>query len=473
MPGGNEELDQMASLDMGDSLDDGFLDLNESASMEPDTTVTDTQETEQFQERMGEVSTVLVTPVHVGGNIRDAHRIIQEKKNELLNPGVTDHFIPASDGERLKAVKDAIMALNQELRRGDIPKERERFVTDLDGIRRAYSTLIQNCRSYLEFIEASGNGDKGAGKFRLDLTRQIMEQSEREYALLEAPSDVLYEDGRTKRNWEDMFDDAKPERIPKGKAAEPKDEEKKPGATAEDKEGPTEMDVASSRIAKELGMEEMVADAELSKKEGEKDKGSSEVVVENVSGMSMQELMDTAQKGGTNLKLSDEAIGMFYQMQVFDMFTGMKNRTLSDCIPTFQKTGDKEYTITSIKAINNEASFEENKFDLEAAASGRTPLTDLEGKISVPFLPGDFYDRVMSFDAYSIFGTQKDILDTHQMAMLGRRVMQVQIELSQNVGNGNITLLNSERDWNEARDDIVNLQKEGKISKGYLPIELL
>ncbi len=490
MPGGRSDLNEQLYSDIGDTGDGRELDMNEPASFDmgmtddKDTEVdvmnteptTDSEEEEKANAQLGEISKTLATPVHATGSMTEAHRLVEEKKAELLDTRVTRFFIPTKDGERITAVKRSIRNLYDAMYY-DMPKDKEGYAEQLMKIRGAYTDLIQSCDTYISYIEGSGKGKKGTGKIRLDLTREIMDQSIKEQAVFELPSDTLYEDSRTKHYWAEMFDEARSEFIPKGEVEDAKAEsEERDQAGGQQENENANRQISSSRIAEKLGMQDMVARAEReSQEESEATEGSAtnNVTIEAVAGKTMAELIESAGSEGASVRLADSAIGKLYQLQIFDLITGQRNRTVNDYVPTYEKTGDKEYTITSIKAINNVAEFNSPNINLDDIGEGRSPLTDSQGRISVPFLPWNFYDRVMSFDPFQVFESQRDVLNNHELLTLGPRISRVQNELKTNVDEGRIKLLYTDRDWREARDELVDLQRQGQLARSYIPLDML
>ena len=100
-------------------------------------------------------------------------------------------------------------------------------------------------------------------------------------------------------------------------------------------------------------------------------------------------------------------------------------------------------------------------------------LIDRRGRVSIPYLPRDFYDKVMAYTPEMAAYDQMDIRSRTEIDALGIRMTQTQEQLRDMVSLGQVKLLDTDKEWQQARDDIIKLQRQGVLAKSYLPVEML
>ena len=459
------------SLDTGDGsfLDQaGFQELNtHDLDSEPEISTEDSDSTKEAKapaaaaDRIKAVP-VLTTSASLGGSLADAHRAINDKKNELLNTRVTHFGITFSDGEHMTSLKSSIRNLSRNMY-FPVPKTQKIFNSNLDRIRGNYHSLIDSAKNYIAYIEGKNKVQSPMGQLRLALTKEILEQSEKELNLFEMPSKTLFAQAKGEPNWDEFLYNARAERV-----VESDTTIKRAGIG----ETISDRNVSASRMAERYGMNDIIASSETVLIED----GNGNVVransMEDVAGRTMGDLMEYAKAEGINLKLSPDAIRQLYELQVFDMISGQADRHVGSYVPSYDVTGEKEFTITSLKVIDNDMSFGANLTSM-AGQIQQKGLIDRRGRVSIPYLPRDFYDKVMAYTPEMAAYDQMDIRSRTEIDALGIRMTQTQEQLRDMVSLGQVKLLDTDKEWQQARDDIIKLQRQGVLAKSYLPVEML
>ena len=415
-----------------------------------------------------------------GSSMAAAHLVIEEKKKQLLESKVTHFGITFSDGKNMVAVKNAITNLSRVFS-GSLPKDKQAFMGALDQLRLAYHTVIDSCRNFVTYIESKGKGQGEVGSLRLELTKEILEQSINELSFFEMPASDLFIQLKSTESWERALFDARAQSLSDRDANITKmgagtstiyRKEEEDTAGIEAGEAISNRNVSTSRMANRLGMSGMIAKSEtvlIRKDDGLVVRTNS---MEGVKGMTMGELEQYANAEGITLKLSDNAIKQLYQLQVFDLICGQIDRHMNNYIPSYEVTGENEYTITSVKGIDNDLSFGPLLTSVRGHGQQKG-FIDKMGRITIPFLPKDFYDSVMAYTPWMARYDQMDIRSQAEIEALGLRITETQRELTQLVSEGKVKLLNSEGEWEEARDEIIEMQRQRKLGNSYVPIQMI
>lgn len=567
------------------------------------------------------------------GVLEQSHKDISKKKEQLLDSKVTHFGIGFSDSERMTNVKNSITALNKSMVK-QMPADLEGFSNALEQIRSEYRTMIENCQTYVTYIESKKKGSSDSGKERLELTRQILSQSKKELAIFEMPAKELFGKFKGTLSWHEILYSVRALKVSvndgsvkevgagtstvyrktddKGNVTYIKAEERiaKDGSTTsliqqygkeggpkaaemakvlldaykdfkakdkmegqedsvrdlwnpitkafmmitgnssfgvERKKGESDKDydarvtehyklnirklmdimlkselkslkeyleanfdtfveaanyvgkkksefmiavgdhnqagieagevvsnrnVSTSRMAERYGMSDMIAKSEtviIEKEDGTLVKGNS---MEEVKGKTMGELQAFAKAEGIKLKYTPNVIKQLFQLNVFDMICGQVDRHLNNYIPSFTVTGENEYTITSIKGIDNDLAFGSQFTELRAAGRLRT-LIDEKGNANIPFLPMDFYNRVMEYSPEMAANDQKDIRSEAEVYALGARIREVQKQLKKLVDAGKLKLLKTEEEWKQAIEELKEMKMAHKLPENYIVPEML
>ena len=426
MAGGNGDFRQEQLQDGFDSDNGGDLVLDESLTMLPYGDTSEDVNAYGGIDEKEEKSTAVITQIAQAsaiGSLATAHQEIENRKQLLLNARESQWMSPFGDSGLLTDVKNSIADVNRALN-DSIPMKKEEFIVKLEGLRGNYRTMIQKLQSYGEYIETHKRAQEGQGNAILAVTKDILEQSVREMKTLELSNDTLFDESVHGKAWRTIFNDTIP--LPIILSAEEENEEEN-GQPVDQEEGKT-----------------------------------------------MAEFMASAKEAGFNVELSSKAISQLFMLQIYDLINGRMGRSTDSYVPSFEVTADKQYTVTSIRSINNAENFNYQDIDFDHLENNQIlPITDSQDRVAIPFLPKDFYGRIMAYDFNDIISQQSEILTGSELNILGQRLTNVQNSLRTLVANEKITLLNNDREWDEVRDDLLNRQREGNYARNYLPLELL
>ena len=225
--------------------------------------------------------------------------------------------------------------------------------------------------------------------------------------------------------------------------------------------------VSTSRMAGKYGMGDVVAESKtvlIGNDDGSIIKANS---MEGIEGKTMGELKKVAKAEGITVTLTENAMRQLMQLQVFDLICGQIDRHLNNYIPIYEITGEKEYTVTAIKAIDNDMSFGSGMESITENISNQKSVL-IDDKVTVPYLPRDFYNSIMDYTPEMADYDQMDIRSQKELNALGARITAMQNQLQQLVNNKKIILLDTEAEWKEAKKDILARKKSGALGAGYL-----
>ena len=225
--------------------------------------------------------------------------------------------------------------------------------------------------------------------------------------------------------------------------------------------------VSTSRMAGKYGMGDVVAESKtvlIGNDDGSIIKANS---MEGIEGKTMGELKKVAKAEGITVTLTENAMRQLMQLQVFDLICGQIDRHLNNYIPIYEITGEKEYTVTAIKAIDNDMSFGSGMESITENISNQKSVL-IDDKVTVPYLPRDFYNSIMDYTPEMAAYDQMDIRSQKELNALGARITAMQNQLQQLVNNKKIILLDTEAEWKEAKKDILARKKSGALGAGYL-----
>ena len=90
------------------------------------------------------------------------------------------------------------------------------------------------------------------------------------------------------------------------------------------------------------------------------------------------------------------------------------------------------------------------------------------GAIRVPFLPKDFYQAIMHYSAEEAAADQMDLRTAEERKALGDRLTGVQKELFKLVRAGEIRLLDSDEEWADKMEMILQMDRDKTLGSGYL-----
>ncbi len=245
----------------------------------------------------------------------------------------------------------------------------------------------------------------------------------------------------------------------------------------------SDRNVATSRMAEQFGIGNIVAKSEtvsIIKDDGSRDRANT---MEGVEGKTYRELVIDAHLEGRHIKLSPNAVMQLYCLQVFDLICGQIDRHRGNIIVSY-RLNDNMYIVDSIKAIDNDISFGElltyeklneikeikgegDSTQVRGVINARA-ITDPKGRVTVPYLPRDFYNKILSYEPEIGDYKLKDIRSDNEIQAMNDRLIKIKNELIQLVKSGKIVLLNSESEWEDAYRRLLAKKELGQLANGYV-----
>ena len=234
--------------------------------------------------------------------------------------------------------------------------------------------------------------------------------------------------------------------------------------------------VSTSRVANSLGVDDIVAksDTILMKAEDGSMINANEMEEAGTSDSkykvrSLRDCYYMALRTKSKLTYTAEALKQSFELQVLDLICGQVDRHMGN-YSAFYTVSGKTITVHGIKAFDNDMSF--GIKNLTAMNGDETHAKQLvEGKkISVPYLPKSYYDRIMAYTPEQAAHEQLDIRSKAEIASLQKRLMDVKTQLQKLYTQGRLQLLETEDQWEKALKEYVTGAKRGQFAESYVEL---
>ena len=199
-------------------------------------------------------------------------------------------------------------------------------------------------------------------------------------------------------------------------------------AQIEDKQNISKRNVATTRLAELLGIENLVATSELTDVviNGQKKRG---IMMEEADG---KVIFDHKLQEGQKLVYSGEALKQSFNLQIFDMLCGQVDRHKGNFLTTVEKTIDNNIIeIKNVKAIDNDLSFGLLTYkDIVNAEDGRTQelrsFVNADGTFRIPYIDYHFARKICELEPEILSYKMADILSKSERAALVDRLKGIQ-----------------------------------------------
>ncbi len=237
--------------------------------------------------------------------------------------------------------------------------------------------------------------------------------------------------------------------------------------------------VATSRMAKLLGIEDMVAKSttmELNYK-GKKMTGIS---MEEAKGESSMDIKKEAAFKNRKARYTPTAFRQLLNLQIFDIICGQVDRNAGNYLCQKVEKQDSNITeITELKAIDNDTCFGDLKYKDIFARGGRglNRLRNIEDRngINVPYMDKEFADKILALEPKQVDYVLCDILTKKErdaaidrlkgVQKAIRKRINVENKLKAKTGNANSIFISNEKDkdnWGKAYADFSEKIKQMK-----------
>ena len=189
--------------------------------------------------------------------------------------------------------------------------------------------------------------------------------------------------------------------------------------------------VATSRMAKILGLDYMVAGSTIADVtvNGKKMNG---IAMEEAKGECYIDIGEAAVKKKRKPRYSPKAFKQILNLQIFDVICGQVDRNAANYLCTYEEKADSNVTeIKEIKAIDNDLSFGRLSYNeiVNAGRQGVNRLRSFEntgGKLTIPCVDKELADKILAVDTEMIDYQMCDILDKDERKALIDRIKGVQ-----------------------------------------------
>ncbi len=231
--------------------------------------------------------------------------------------------------------------------------------------------------------------------------------------------------------------------------------------------------VATSRMAKMLGLENLVAKSSLVnlKVNGKTIQG---VSMEEAEGESFSEISDKAKKDNTYKTYTPNSFKQLLNLQIFDIICGQVDRNLSNynCrSETIINKNNKITVLESIKGIDNDAAFGNITYkDVQKRGHGGLHClisVERDGNFAPPYMDEELANSILRLDAKIIDYNMCDILSKNERKALIDRIeglkklinktrAQEERLRSQNQFVHSVFVKNDDKSWAKALSDYKN-----------------
>ena len=245
----------------------------------------------------------------------------------------------------------------------------------------------------------------------------------------------------------------------------------------------TKRNAATARLAKVLGLEDLIVGSKMTEIEvnGKKKRG---ILMDEAKGVNLYEFSKAKKKENPKVKItySAKAIKQLTSLQILDIICGQVDRNIGNYLAEIVEVGKDTYEVKKITGIDNDMSFGRLKYSaiFDEGSLGYNKLKNMEDEGEGLTLPGIDMDLALNICAIQpeILAFQMcDILSVEERAALIDRLKGVQkaIKNQQKAEeNGNIKIKDSkfvqgDAGWEKKKTELMNLVE--KASPKCLKIE--
>ena len=231
--------------------------------------------------------------------------------------------------------------------------------------------------------------------------------------------------------------------------------------------------VSTSRVAESLGAGDVVAKSETILMRDDKGQILKANEMEDAGEKTIDDCLVSAAraKPKVDVEYTPLALKQAWQLQVLDLICGQVDRHINNyaCTYRYDKKNGRLF-ITSVKGFDNDMSFGTKTLSELNKGANVKMLID-RGKISIPFLPKEFYDRIMTIDPKVIAHEQLDIRSKAEIKALLERLRAVKAQLQKLYKAGKLTLVENEDGWREAARTFYTYNDAGEYANSYVVLK--
>ena len=235
---------------------------------------------------------------------------------------------------------------------------------------------------------------------------------------------------------------------------------------------------STSRMAERLGAEDVVAKSNtilMETDDGTMVKANEmEEVAASKPGQEIKTVsncMNYAKNHKMEVEYTSNAILQSYKLQVLDLICGQIDRHFNNFSAIYhietKKDGKQKIVIDEIKGYDNDMSF--GVITLSQMYKLKTPqalFTD--GKISVPYLPRDFYEKIMAYELDMADTDLMDIRSAEEIKSLKERFKSIKRQISNLVKSRKMFIVETPKQLAEVAKNVYAMQENDQLADSYL-----
>ena len=181
--------------------------------------------------------------------------------------------------------------------------------------------------------------------------------------------------------------------------------------------------------------------------------------------------MNYAKNHKMEVEYTSNAILQSYKLQVLDLICGQIDRHFNNFSAIYhietKKDGKQKIVIDEIKGYDNDMSF--GVITLSQMYKLKTPqalFTD--GKISVPYLPRDFYEKIMAYEPDMADTDLMDIRSAEEIKSLKERFKSIKRQISNLVKSRKMSIVETPKQLAEVAKNVYAMQENDQLADSYL-----
>ncbi|MCR5452453.1 MAG: hypothetical protein K6F00_07505 [Lachnospiraceae bacterium] len=204
--------------------------------------------------------------------------------------------------------------------------------------------------------------------------------------------------------------------------------------------------VATSIMARALGINDMVAESEFVEVETASSKFKG-ITMEEAKGKPLGYARDIKFLG-SSIRYSPDAVKSLVNLQIFDIICGQIDRNRGNYMCKFDESDPDNVEISNIKAIDNDMAFGELYYNTIQNSGKVQQLRSLTryGKLTIPAVDLDFANRVLAMNPDMIEFLLTGIISRQEIGAAKDRLKNVQIVLREALKDKS-RVAKSKKDW--------------------------
>ncbi len=231
--------------------------------------------------------------------------------------------------------------------------------------------------------------------------------------------------------------------------------------------------VSTSRLARDLGTEDIVAKSETAvyEKDGKLTRFN---VMQGAKGIDMATVINQADAQKKRIEYTPAALNQIIKMHIMDLIAGQTDRNMGNYFVTTEENPQEGVVrITGISMIDNDLAFGEiSGNDLDSQMGDLLiPILTKEGNYSLPFVEEEFWETLKAYTPEQAGLSQADLRSQSEIQALGDRILHVKAQIQAGIDEGRILVIKKkeleEKAASASQHMIEANELAGKSRKGW------